>query len=74
MTDVLLRGLAPEIVRRYEQEAARLHLSRNELMVRRLEAGAGSPGVAPMTAERWDEFAASFADLGDAELMHQAWQ
>ena len=74
MTDVLLRGLSPEVVRRYEKEAARLRLSRNELMVRHLGAAVQPDGVAPMTAERWDEFAATFADLGDEQLMDQAWR
>ena len=74
MTDVLIRGLSRRTVEHLNAQATAAGLSRNEYLVRTLEATV-PPGDAPaITAADWARSADIFADLGDPEVMKGAWQ
>jgi len=70
--DVLIRNVPPEDLARIDAHAARLGLSRTEYLRRRLHQEARRPG-APVTTSDLDAFAARFGDLGDHDVMRQAW-
>lgn len=73
MTDVLVRDVPDDVVAALDTRAARLGLSRTEYLRRRLaQEAAASPE--PVTAEHLNVFAATFADLGDAHVMKDAWE
>ncbi len=71
MTDLLLRNLSDEDVAAIDSRAARLGLSRNEYL-RRLVHRDVDPG--PVTAADLAEFADTFVDLGDPDVMAGAWE
>ena len=73
MPDVLVRGLSRETIKRYEAQAGAQGISRNELMVRCLEADAPTN---PAQAGEWDWDAVTVAltDLADPDVMAAAWQ
>jgi hypothetical protein len=70
--DVLIRDVPAEDLARIDAHAARLGLSRTEYLRRRLRQEAARP-IAPVTAADLERFATRFADLGDPEVMRQAW-
>ncbi len=72
MPDVLIRDVPPEDLARIDAHAARLGLSRTEYLRRRLHQEASRPG-SPVTTADLDAFAARFGDLGDQDVMRQAW-
>lgn len=73
MTDLLIRGVPDEVVAAIEARASRLGLSRAEFL--RREMGRVATGIdVPSTAESLRQFASTFADLDDSEVMSQAWQ
>jgi hypothetical protein len=72
MPDVLIRDVPAEDLARIDAHAARLGLSRTEYLRRRLRQEAARP-IAPVTAADLERFATRFADLGDPEVMRQAW-
>lgn len=72
MTDVLIRDVPPEDLARIDAHAARLGLSRTEYLRRRLHQDAARP-ASPVTCADLDAFAARFGDLGDPEVLRQAW-
>ncbi|USQ79407.1 FitA-like ribbon-helix-helix domain-containing protein [Ornithinimicrobium faecis] len=71
MTDVLIRNLDDETIRRVDADAARLGLSRNEYL-RRAVARLGGAARAT-TREDLDRFADRFADLSDETVRGAAW-
>lgn len=74
MTDVLIRGLSKEVVAHLDAQAAKANLSRNEYLVRTLEAGVQRNEPPAITAQDWAASAAAFADLADPEIMKGAWE
>jgi hypothetical protein len=72
MPDVLIRDVPPEDLARIDAHAARLGLSRTEYLRRRLRQEAARP-TGPVTAGDLRRFADRFGDLGDPEIMRQAW-
>lgn len=72
MTDVLVRDVPDDVVAALDARASRLGLSRTEYLRRRL-AQAAVAGPEPVTSEDLVDFATTFTDLGDPEVMKGAW-
>jgi Ribbon-helix-helix protein, copG family len=70
--DLLIRDVPAEDVARIDAHAARLGLSRTEYLRRRLHQDAARPAT-PVTVADLRAFGARFGDLGDPEVMRQAW-
>jgi hypothetical protein len=68
MTDVLIRNVPDEDLKRIDEKAARLGLSRGEYLRRQIAQDAARQAE-PV---RVDQFA-KFADLADERLMGDAW-
>jgi plasmid stability protein len=73
MTDVLVRDVPDEVITALDARAARLGLSRSEYLRRRL-AQEATGNAQPMTAAHLTDFAETFADLADPEVMKGAWE
>lgn len=73
MTDVLVRDVPDDVIAAVDARAARLGLSRSEYLRRRL-AQEVSTASAPVTVADLNAFTATFADLGDDEVMKGAWE
>ncbi len=73
MVDVLIRDVPEDVVAVIDADASRLGLSRNEYLRRKLTLEIAAAGDA-VTVEDLSRFADTFADLGDPEVMRQAWQ
>lgn len=72
MTDVLIRNVDDETLRRIDADAKRLGLSRTEYLRRAVERlGQGVPRKT--TVEDLERFAERFADLEDEAVMEGAW-
>ncbi len=75
MPNVLIRGLSDAAVERIDGAAAALGLSRNEYLRRRFEDGAlPAPSGASVTADDWAKSAEAFVDLGNPDVMDDAWR
>lgn len=72
MTDLLIRDIPDEVVAGIDTNATRLGLSRSEFLRRALAEAAHQPGTVNITDLAW--FGETFADLGDEQVMRQAWQ
>jgi hypothetical protein len=72
MPDVLIRDVPVDDLARIDAQAARLGLSRNEYLRRRLHDDAFRPGTA-ITADALRALGDRFADLDDADVMGRAW-
>lgn len=72
MTDILIRDLPEDVVAGIDARAARAGLSRNEYLRRTLAREATPP--AAVTASDLSRFTERFADLGDEQVMRNAWQ
>ncbi len=72
MTDILIRDVPDDIVAALDARAARLGLSRNELLRRQIgqEIRRTSP---PVTADDLRRFALLAQDLDDPDVMANAW-
>lgn len=73
MTDVLIRDVPDDVVSAIEAKAKRLGLSRTEYL-RRQMLRVASTGDEPVTVESLRQFAQTFADLADSEVMRGAWE
>lgn len=73
MTDILVRDVPDDVVAALEARAARLGLSRSDYLRRRLTQEARRASR-PVTAEDLADFAETFADLTDADVMKAAWK
>ena len=73
MTDVLIRDVPDDVVSAIEVKAKRLGLSRTEYL-RRQMARVASTSDEPVSVESLRQFAQTFADLGDPEVMRGAWE
>ena len=72
MPDVLIRDVSPEDLARIDAHAARQGLSRTEYLRRRLRQEAARP-TSPVKVADLQRFSSRFQDLGDAEVMRDAW-
>jgi hypothetical protein len=73
MADLLIRDVPDEVVVAIDASAKRLGLSRSEYLRRRLAGEGGGSGDA-VTVEDLVTFADTFADLGNPDVMAQAWR
>jgi plasmid stability protein len=73
MADVLIRDVPDEVVAALDARAGRLGLSRSEYVRRRLAQDAAAAG-AEVSVGDLTRFAEVFGDLGDPEVMEQAWR
>lgn len=71
MPDILIRDVPEADVRKVDEKAAQLGISRTEYLRRRIAEDARRPATdAPLTAEDF----AKFTDLADDDLMASAWE
>lgn len=73
MTDVLIRDVPDDVVSAIEAKAKRLGLSRTDYL-RRQMVRVASTSDDPVTVESLRQFAQTFADLADPEVMREAWE
>ena len=73
MTDMLIRDIPDEVIAGLDAHAGRLGLSRSEYVRRRLAQDATRPGSA-VSVQDLAQFAETFADLADPDVMSQAWR
>lgn len=73
MADVLIRDVPDDVVAALDAHAGRLGLSRSEYVRRRLAQDAAVPDC-PVSVEDLARFADVFGDLGDPDVMEQAWR
>lgn len=74
MTDVLIRGVPDDDLRRIDEKAQRLGISRNEYLRRQIAQDAAR--VLPSgqsSAEVFRRLAVTAADVLDPEVMEDAW-
>jgi len=74
MSDVLIRDVSPAVVHWLDEQAERFRLSRNEFLKRQLSGWAGQQSTAVLGDEDWAAFDSAFGDLGDPQVMDQAWR
>jgi hypothetical protein len=72
VSDLLIRDVPEDVVAAIDAKAARLGLSRSEYL-RRQMARVASTTDAPVTLEDLQQFAETFSDLADPELIRDAW-
>ena len=73
MTDILVRDVPDAVVAALDAQAGRLGLSRSEYVRRRLAQDAARLD-SPVSVEDLARFADVFGDLGDPDVMSQAWR
>jgi hypothetical protein len=73
MPDVLVREVPEDVVAAIDAHAARLGLSRNKYLRRRLRQDARVAGDQTVRADHLRAFADRFADLADPSVMRNAW-
>jgi plasmid stability protein len=71
VTDIFIRDVPDDVVSALDARAARLGLSRTEFLRRRL-AQEATPSES-LSMDDFVAFSATFADLGDPEVMKDAW-
>ena len=72
MADILIRDLPDEVLAAIDAKARRAGLSRTEY-IRRTLSREGSDGSPEVRVEDLLDFARTFADLGDPDVMRGAW-
>ncbi|MDA8278944.1 MAG: ribbon-helix-helix protein, CopG family [Actinomycetota bacterium] len=73
MPDVLVREVPEDVVAAIDAHAARLGISRNEYLRRRLRQDARVTGDQAVRASDLRAFADRFADLADPSVIRDAW-
>ena len=73
MADLLVRDIPDEVMASLDVHAKQLGISRSEYVRRRLAADTVGSGAPVQTADLV-RFSGLFADLGDPEVMGQAWK
>jgi hypothetical protein len=71
MADILIRDVPEHVITILDANARRLGLSRSEYVRRQLAAEVGGEAV---TTEDLAQFADTFPDLHDPEVMARAWR
>lgn len=74
MVNILIRGLRPETVRSWDQQAARQGISRNELLRRRLEMSPEANESSTIDESDWQRSRAALTDLANDDVMDRAWR
>lgn len=72
MSDVLIRDIPDDVLAAIDAHAAQLGVSRSEYVRRRLAQDAVA-GQIEVTAADLRDFAGTFADLTDDDVMAKAW-
>ena len=72
MSDILIRDVPEDVVAAIDAHAAAVGLSRNEYLRRRL-VQESLVGASRVTIDDLRSFAERCSDLGDPEIMRQAW-
>jgi len=72
MTDVLIRNIPEQTLKRIDEIAHKQRLSRSEFLRREIGHIAADAGSA--TGIDWDRFSKAHQDLGNTKIMEQAWQ
>jgi hypothetical protein len=72
VADLLVRDVPDEVMASLDTHAARLGISRTEYVRRRLAADSALPD-APVQVADLVRFSELFSDLGDPDVMKQAW-
>lgn len=72
MADILIRDLPDEVLAAIDAKARRAGLSRAEY-IRRTLSKEGSDSNPQVTVEDLRDFAGTFADLSDPDVMGRAW-
>lgn len=73
MTDLLIRDVPDNVIAAIDATAKRLGLSRTEYVRRQLASAATSTGDR-VGVQDLTTFTATFADLGDPDVMRDAWR
>jgi len=73
MPDILIRDVPDDVVAAIDAKAQRAGLSRTEYLRRTLSRERGDE-AGDVTVDDLARFAATFADLDDAEVMGRAWR
>ena len=73
MGDILIRDVPDDVVAAIDAKAQRVGLSRTEYLRRALTRERSS-GAGQVTVDDLGQFARTFADLGDPDVMGQAWR
>jgi hypothetical protein len=71
MGDVLIRDIPEDVLRAIDARAAQLGLSRSAYLRRKLAQDAAT--VQTVEVDDLTRFAQTYADLGDADVMREAW-
>jgi hypothetical protein len=76
MPNLLIRDVPDRVLAAIDANARRLGLSRSEYLRRQLarEAGVNGGDADAVTVDELSQFASTFADLGDPDVMSRAWQ
>ena len=73
MTDILLRGLSPDVLTKIDDDAARRWLSRNQFLLEFIERPYVNQEPRRVTAADLERAARAVKDLGNPEIMAEAW-
>ena len=74
MTDVLIRNVPDDDLRRIDEKAKRMGISRGDYLRRRIAQDAARSGEAGSgSVDVFARFAVLAADLADEEVMRNAW-
>ena len=73
MTDILLRGLSPDVLTKIDDDAARRGLSRNQFLLEFIERPYVDQEPRRVTAADLERAARAVKDLGNPEIMAEAW-
>jgi len=73
MTDVLIRNVPEEDLRRIDAKAARLGLSRSEYLKRQIAQDAAGEARKPLTIDALKRFSELAADMFDEDFERRAW-
>jgi Ribbon-helix-helix protein, copG family len=73
MTDLLIRDVPDEVLAGIDAKAKRIGVSRTEYL-RRALAREGATTGGTVTVRDLSEFATTFADLADPDVMRKAWE
>ena len=74
MTDILVRGLSLDVLTKIDGEASRRGLSRNQFLVDFLESPYVEQNRREVTVADLERSAGAVADLGNPEIMAEAWR
>lgn len=74
MTDILIRGLRPDIVGKIDGEAKRTGVSRNEFLVSYFTQRFGDQSAREVSAQDLARSSEAVADLLNPEVMAGAWR